>query len=86
MTRKEARAYITALGLHYSYDPEVQEFRVAPNKFAEAQAYYTSDLEDAIGTAQELAKWVKAKKERATARHFKAVAKLAYFAQSLGGC
>lgn len=84
MTRKEARAYITALGLHYSYDPETQEYRIAPKKFSEAQACYTNDLEDAIGTARHMAAWVKAKEARTQANAFKQVAKLAYFAQSLG--
>lgn len=65
MTRKEARTYIQSLGLHYSYDHETREHRVAPNKFAETQANYTDDLEDAIGTAKHMAEWMKANRKAA---------------------
>lgn len=50
MTIKQAKATARALGFKLTH--EDGEFRVCPIGGHEGQAYYTDDLDDAIGTAR----------------------------------
>lgn len=71
MKRADVIKTITDMGLRCRYIPETGEYRVAPNlgplpggrgfqqayhEKEEAQAYYTNDKADAIGTAKQMVK------------------------------
>lgn len=57
MTRKQAKDALKAIGIAITFDQESEEYRVnyaKPDR--EASAYYTSDLDDAVGTAELVAR------------------------------
>lgn len=62
MTKKEMRSRIEALGLRVrvdaEWDGEIRVWREYPGdpKREEREAYYTNDPEDAVGTAEDMAK------------------------------
>lgn len=55
-TIKEAKRELASIAITLTKDDE-GEFRVNFRGGKEATAYYTNDLDDAIGTGKELAKW-----------------------------
>jgi hypothetical protein len=55
MTRADATKQLKALGVRLTYDRGVEEYRVNIKPDNEATAYYTPDLQDAIGTGKAMA-------------------------------
>lgn len=53
-----ARATLKALGISLSHDHDADEYRVNYRNGKEATAYYTNDLEDAVGTGRAMAQWL----------------------------
>lgn len=49
-TQKQAREMCKAMGFTFRATQD-GEFRIAPRKGNEDQAYYTTDIQDAVGTA-----------------------------------
>lgn len=65
---KEAQKVLAALGIKIKYDRDNDEYVVNYIKNPrEATAYFTNDLQDAIGTGKQMA--VKTKKEKASYDH-----------------
>lgn len=56
MTVRQANKQLKNLGVHIRYIADTGEFRVNFVGGREATAYYGSDLQDAIDTAQAMAK------------------------------
>lgn len=58
MEYKEAKKIVKELGLKLSLNRDYEEYRVSlPGAGAESSAYYTGDLDDAVGTARVMAAW-----------------------------
>jgi hypothetical protein len=57
MTFNEARIIIRELGMTISRRPD-GEYRVNYRGACEPTAYYTQDLDDAVGTAKEMHRWL----------------------------
>lgn len=55
MTLKQARTLCRALGFSLRSKSEWSEYRLCAYGAPEAQAYYTDDLEDAVGTCKQQA-------------------------------
>jgi hypothetical protein len=58
MKYAEAKKIVKELGMKLSLNRDYNEYRVAlPGANAESSAYYTDNLEDAIGTAKAMIQW-----------------------------
>lgn len=60
LTIKEAAAIVRAFEMSFAPLPETGEFRINIRKAdggSEATAYYATDLQDAIDTAESMARW-----------------------------
>lgn len=56
MNMKEAREKLTPIGVGISFNKDDDEYRVNFKGGREATAYYTNDLDDAVGTGIDMAK------------------------------
>ena len=62
MTLSEARKIIAPIGFKLTFNSDYNEYRLVPPNGGEKQAYYTDDLQDAVGTAQAEHRRAEAKK------------------------